>query len=79
MDKEKFEKLQGAYRRALNTAEGEAVLKDLAIFCGLSPDPEGLKRNEMTHWAGQNLSHAECAYRNGMQDLFRYIESYVAE
>ena len=27
----------------------------------------------------QHVSYAECAYRNGMQDMYKYIEALVSE
>jgi len=76
---EKWDKLMGAYKYVFNSPEGQVVLKDLSEFSGMTPDPEGLKEARMTHMAGADLTHAQCAYRNGMQDLFRYVESYVAD
>ena len=67
MDMHEMHQLIGAYRRALLTAEGEIILKDLRAFCGLDEQ------------VGAELSHSECAYRNGAQDLFRYIDGLVAD
>ena len=33
----------------------------------------------MDEQVGSQLTHSECAYRNGMQDLFRYIEAMASE
>jgi hypothetical protein len=80
MTPEKMEKVVGAYRRAFNTPEGELVLQELAVFCGLAPDPDMRDiQNQLSHFAGSELSHAECAYRNGMQDLYRHIEALATE
>ena len=54
------------YETVLYTDNGEKVLKDLRDFCGIDKQ------------AGSQLSHAECAYKNGMQDMFRYIEAMVS-
>lgn len=59
--------LIGAYKRALNTAEGEIVVNDLRSFCAIDEQ------------ANSNLTHAECAYRNGMQDMYRYIEAMLSD
>lgn len=29
--------------------------------------------------AGADLTHADCAYRNGMQDLYRYVEAIISD
>ena len=60
-------KLVGAFRRALLTAEGEIILKHLRWWV------------EIDVQAGAELTHSECAYRNGAQDLFRYIDGLVAD
>lgn len=67
MDTDLMHKLIGAYRRALLTAEGEIILNDLREFCAIDEQ------------AGAELSLQECAYRNGQQDLFRYIDGLVAD
>ena len=67
MDEDVMHKLIGAYRRALLTAEGQIILEDLRSFCG------------MDEQVGCELTHAECAYRNGAQDIFRYIDGLVAD
>ena len=55
--------LVGSYKRALNTPEGEVVLDDLRKFAKID-EP-----------AGSDLSLQECSYRNGIQDLFKYIDA----
>lgn len=75
MKKDDAEKLMGAYRRALHTPEGQLILDDLAKFCGLIPE----NGKGATHMAGAELSHAECAYRNGQQDLWKYIDGMASE
>ena len=55
------------YERVLYTDNGEKVLRDLSDFCGIEDQ------------AGAQLSYAECAYKNGMQDMFRYIEAMVSK
>ena len=79
MNQAKWEQLHGAYKYVLNSREGQVVLKDLAEFVGIIPDPEKMKEGRLSHLAGSEMSHAECAYRNGAQDLYKYIESYVSE
>lgn len=61
------DKLVGAYRRALLTAEGETILEDLRDFARLD-EPWGCA-----------LSHEEFAYRAGLQDVYKYIEALVAD
>jgi len=78
MDIKKAEKLLGAYSRALKTPEGETILQDLLEFTGMAPSQEMLKKQRLTHMAGAEMSHAECAYRNGQQDLVKYIEAMIA-
>tara|TARA_X000001382_G_scaffold22695_1_gene13800 strand:+ start:11830 stop:12030 length:201 start_codon:yes stop_codon:yes gene_type:complete len=60
-------KLVETYKAVLNTNNGNEVLQDLRNLCGI---------NEQ---AGSQLSHSECAYKNGMQDMFRYIEAMVSK
>ena len=80
MNPDKMNNIVGAYRRALNTPEGEVVLEDLGVFCGLIPDPEQRdQENKLSHFAGSEMTHAECAYRNGMQDMFKHIEALATE
>lgn len=55
--------LVGCYKRTLNTPEGDEVIDDLRKFAKID-EP-----------AGSDLSLQECAYRNGMQDLFKYIDA----
>ena len=55
------------YETVLYTDNGEKVLKDLRDFCGIDEQ------------AGSQLSHAECAYKNGMQEMYRYIEAMVSK
>ena len=64
---EQQHKLVGAFRRALLTAEGEIILEHLRWYC------------EMDEQAGAELTHSECAYRNGAQDIYRYIDGLVAD
>jgi hypothetical protein len=61
------ERLIGAYRRAFLTADGEIILKDLRDFSMIDQQ------------AGSELSHSECAYRNALQDFYRYIDGIVAD
>ena len=55
------------YESALNTENGDKIIQDLRDFCGIDKQ------------AGSQLSHAECAYKNGMQDMYRYIEAMVSK
>ena len=64
---EAMHKLIGAYRRCLLTPEGETVLQDLRSFA------------QIDEQAGSELTHAECAYRNGLQDFYRYVDGLLAE
>ena len=75
MTNEEAEKLVCAYRYVFGSAEGEMVIKDLAVRCGVKADDK--KQTYLTHYAGSGLTHAECAYRNGMQDFFKYIEALI--
>jgi hypothetical protein len=59
--------LIGSYRSVFKSSDGEKVLEDLRDFSNLDAQ------------AGSELSHAECAYRNGMQDMFRYIEAVISD
>ena len=67
MDNDELNILVGSYRRIFSTQEGDTVLKDIRNFCS------------MDEQVGSQLTHSECAYRNGMQDLFRYIEAMASE
>lgn len=55
--------LVGSYRSVFHNSDGEKVIADLRDFCAIDKQ------------AGSALSHSEAAYRNGMQDMFRYIEA----
>jgi hypothetical protein len=60
-------KLVGAYKSVLLTTNGEEILNDLRRFA------------QMDAPIGCDVSYAECAYRNGMQDMYKYIEALVSE
>jgi hypothetical protein len=77
MTNQEAEKLVGAYRYAFGSAEGNMVLKDLAVRCGVIADDK--LQTHLSHYAGSGLTHAECAYRNGMQDFFKYIEALTKQ
>ena len=64
---DKLKILIDSYRRVFNTEEGVEVLKDLREFC------------QMDSMAGSQMNHSECAYRNGTQDMYRYIEAIISE
>lgn len=67
-------KIVGAYRYAFGSAEGEVALKDMAVYCGIAPDPDGDKQNASSFYhAGDLLTERERAYRDGMQDFYKYI------
>lgn len=59
--------LISAYKRVFKTPEGSEVLDDLRDFCRIDAQ------------AGADLTHADCAYRNGMQDLYRYVEAIISD
>jgi len=67
MNREDIDRLIGAYRRVFLTPEGEIVLKDLRDF------------SQIDQQAGSELSHAECSYRNALQDFYRYVDGIVAD
>lgn len=67
--------LSAAYRRALNTPEGRMILEDISVFVGMTP----VTPRSTGHMAGVDLSHAACSYRNGQQDLFKYIDGMASE
>jgi len=67
LDNDELKILVGSYRRIFSSEEGDTVLKDIRNFCSVDEQ------------VGSQLTHAECAYRNGMQDLFRYIEAMASE
>jgi len=60
-------KLIGAYRRTMLSPDGGTVIDDLRAFSHLDEQ------------AGSDLSLSECAYRNGMQDFYRYIEAMISD
>lgn len=72
------DKILGAYQYVFNSPEGRLVLNDLAKFTGMAPDPL-FNTGRESHRAGPDLTHAECAYRNGQQDLYKYIEAIATE
>jgi hypothetical protein len=51
----------------LLSPEGQTVLEDLRRLSAIDEQ------------AGSELSHTECAYRNAMQDVYRYIEAMISE
>lgn len=59
--------LIGHYKRVFLNSDGEKVLSDLRDFC------------QIDEQAGSDISHAECAYRNAKQDMYRYIEAIISE
>jgi len=59
--------LIGCYRSVFLSNDGEKVLEDLRKFSLIDEQ------------AGSNLTHPECAYRNAMQDMYRYIEAIISE
>lgn len=67
MEENELQKLISAYRRALLSPEGQTVLEDLRRLSAIDEQ------------AGSDLSHTECAYRNAMQDMYRYIEAMISE
>ena len=67
MDREQAERLVAACRRALLTPDGEVIMSDLRDFA------------MMDKQAGSQLSHAECAYRNGLQDFYRYLDALISD
>ena len=80
LDMDRAAKLVGHYRYVFSGEAGEAVLNDLAFRAGITPDPDRMRsENALSHYAGDQLTHAECAYRNGTQDFFRYIEALVSQ
>ncbi len=67
MEENELQKLINAYRRVLLSPEGQTVLEDLRRLSAIDEQ------------AGSELSHTECAYRNAMQDVYRYIEAMISE
>ena len=67
MEENELQKLINAYRRVLLSPEGQTVLEDLRRLSAIDEQ------------AGSDLSHTECAYRNAMQDVYRYIEAMISE
>jgi hypothetical protein len=67
VEENELQKLINAYRRVLLSPEGQTVLEDLRRLSAIDEQ------------AGSELSHTECAYRNAMQDVYRYIEAMISE
>lgn len=67
MNEKEMVKLVSAFKAIFKTTNGEEVLADLRKLC------------QIDEQAGSNISHPECAYRNGMQDMYRYIEAMLSE
>tara|TARA_X000001388_G_scaffold7509_1_gene4649 strand:- start:81 stop:284 length:204 start_codon:yes stop_codon:yes gene_type:complete len=59
--------LVNTYKSVFSTLDGQKVLDDLRKFSGIDEQ------------SGSALSHSECAYRNAMQDFYRYIEAVISE
>ena len=67
MNSDELNILIGSYKRVFNTEDGLRVLEDIDAFALIDEQ------------VGSQLTHAECAYRNGMQDLIRYIKALISE
>ena len=67
MSKSEINQLVAAYKSIFNTQNGREVLSDLRKFSGIDEQ------------SGSELTHAQCAYRNALQDVVRYIEAMVSE
>ncbi len=67
MEENELQKLISAYRRVFLSPEGQTALEDLRRLSAIDEQ------------AGSELSHTECAYRNAMQDMYRYIEAMISE
>lgn len=59
--------LVGSYKSIFKTSNGKEVLSDLRKFSGIDEQ------------SGSELTLAQCAYRNALQDFYRYIEAMVSE
>lgn len=67
MDRNEAERLVAAYRRALLTPDGSVIMDDLRSFA------------QMDEQAGSDKTHSECAYRNGLQDFYRYLDALISD
>ena len=67
MENKEIINLINAYKAVFKTINGEEVLEDLRKFSLIDEQ------------AGATLTHSECAYRNALQDFYRYIEASISE
>jgi len=65
-DVKELERIVAAYKRFSTTPECELIIKDLRAFSMIDKQ------------AGSSLTHEECAYRNALQDFYRYIEAMIS-
>jgi len=72
MDMENAAKLVGYYRYVFGSAEGQEVLKDLGIRCGVTAGDAGL--DGLSYQAGPDMTPETRAYRDGQQDFYKAIE-----
>ena len=72
MNIEQADKMVGWYRYTFSSAEGEAVLKDLAKRCGVMAGGDNFQ-------AGPAMTAEQRAYRDGQQDLYKSIEMMVQQ
>ena len=74
MDINQASKIVGAYRYVFGSSEGETILKDIAMHCGMISDPEAEKQNRTLFFhAGDEMTESQRAYRDGAQDFYKYI------
>ena len=61
-----LKRLASAYDDVFSTDNGQLVLEDIRSFCLIDAQ------------AGSSLTAQECHYRNGMQDLYKYIDALAS-
>ncbi len=62
-----IQNLVGCYRRCLCNDDGEKIIKDIRKFSMIDEQ------------AGSDLNLQQMAYRNALQDMFRYIDAMLSK
>ena len=72
MNVDEAAKLVGYYQYVFNSAEGELVMEDIGVRCGVLA---GNSAEDPAYFAGPSMTAEQRAYRDGQQDAFKAIEA----
>ena len=79
MDFQKASKLSAQYKHVFGTADGQAVLDDLLIYCGIIPDPDELKRGVNTTLIDIGMDLDGYGARAERHNMGQYIQGMISE